>query len=487
MRRSLAAALTVAATLASAGAASAFTPADPLASQQWYLAQDHAFDTWPDVPAATFFSPVKVAIVDSGIDYGHPEFAGRVVGGRSFVGGSWRVDTTGHGTFVAGIIAANLDQQGVVGLAYPAARLLIAKVVPKDGDIRESAEAAAIRWAADAGARVINLSFGATRDLRPHTFDGFSQAEADAVAYAYQKGAVLVAAVGNGDDAPRIRWPWASYPAALPHVIGVSAYTQTGRIPPFSNRDRLYNDIAAPGEGMFSTFPRRLSTVPCPIRGYSDCTDGDYRNARGTSFAAPQVAATAALLISLNPVLRPDQVSWLLERSADDANAANGCKICPLQRDAYSGWGKLDVARAIASIQGPMPPPDLYESNDEAGSHAHTVYGPRGHITATLDYWDDQVDVYRVRLEKGQHFSVALVGSPGSNIDLILWDSATRRVDDLESQHFRLMQSARPGSHEHVVYRVRRTGWYFIEAKTTNTGTSVYALDFTKNGAKKKR
>jgi hypothetical protein len=219
---------------------------------------------------------------------------------------------------------------------------------------------------------------------------------------------------------------------------------------------------------------------PCTDPGYSDCATDDYRHARGTSFAAPQVTAAAAMLISLDPVLRPDQVSWVLERSADDASASNGCSVCALQRDPYSGWGHLNIARAIGSLQGPIPPPDLYESNDEAGVHAHTVYGKRGRITATLDYWDDQLDVYRIRLLKGERLSAQLVGSPGSNIDLILWDTKTKRVDDLASQRFRLTQSARPGSHESITYKAKQTGWYFMEAKTTNTGTAVYGIDFAK-------
>jgi subtilisin family serine protease len=480
MTRVTAFACALAAALTLVASAAAFTPTDPLTPQQWYLTQDHAFDAWVEPPPLTIFTPIKVAIVDSGIDYGHPEFAGKIAGGRSFVSGDWRVDKNGHGTFVAGTIAANLDQQGIVGLAYPAARLLIAKVVRPDGQIPVTAEAAAIRWAADEGARVINLSFGAPRDPRSQEIDAYSQVEADAVAYAYQKGAVLVAAVGNGDEAPKTPWPWASYPAALPHVIGVSALTRGGSVPAFSNRDRLYNDISAPGQDIFSTFPRSLASAACVQPGYSDCASDEYRHARGTSFAAPQVAAAAALVIALDPTLRPDQVSWLLERSADDANASNGCTVCPLQRDSFSGWGRLDVARAVGSLVGPLPPPDLYESNDEAGNHAHTIDGKRGHITATLDYWDDQVDVYRLRVLKGERLSVRLIGSPGSNIDLILWEPGTKRVDDLESQHLRLTQSARPGSHEQIAYRAAKTGWYFIEAKTTNTGTAVYAIDYTR-------
>jgi serine protease len=463
--------------------AAAFTPADPFVSRQWYLPLDHAFDTWPDLPDPSIFAPVKVAIVDSGIDGGHPELAAQIAASRSFVGGSALTDQQGHGTFVAGEIAAALDGQGIVGLAYPAAQLVVAKVVRVDGSIPLRAEADAIRWAADQGARVINLSLGGVRDPHSVDLDTFSQLEADAVAYAYQKGAVLVAAVGNGDEAPSTPWNYASYPAALPHVIGVSALARNGSVPPFSNRDRVYNDISAPGQDIFSTFPRDLTSLrpTCADQGYSDCGTDDYRHPEGTSFAAPQVTAAAALLISLSPELRPDQVGALLEQTATDVNASNGCRACPLLRDPLSGWGRLNVANAIAALQGPLPPADRYESNDNAGSQAHTVYGRHSVLDATLDYYDDQVDVYRVRLLRGEQLSARLSGPSGTNTDLVLWKPGTASVADFRSQGLRAAQSVRPGAVERFSYRPLMTGWYFIEVKITTPGTGVYALTLDKS------
>ena len=117
----------------------------------------------------------------------------------------------------------------IVGMAY-ASQLLVAKVVKPDGSIPLTAESDAIRWAADSGAKVINLSLGGLRDpLHPNN-DYYSSIEASAVGYAIQKGVVIVAAVGNSDEAPSSPWNYASYPAALPHVIGVSALTQTGDV-----------------------------------------------------------------------------------------------------------------------------------------------------------------------------------------------------------------------------------------------------------------
>ena len=327
-------------------AAAAFDNLEPLAAQQWYLDNDHAWTFWPTQPQ---LFPVNVAVIDSGIDGTHPEFVGRVVAAKSFVGGSPYRDDQGHGTFVAGEIAANpFNGEGIAGLAFNA-RLLIAKVVEPDGSVSLKAEVAAIRWAVDNGARVINLSLGGVRDPLDPALDTYSPLEQAAVEYAYSKGAVVVAAVGNGPQSPATPWSFADYPAALPHVIGVSAMRQDGSVPDYSNRDAVYNDLAAPGDGIFSTIPTNLveAGTGCAGEPYSDCGPFEFRDAIGTSFAAPQVSAAAALLLGQDPTLRPDQVAWLLERSADDENASTGCGMCPAGRDPFTGWGTLDVERAL--------------------------------------------------------------------------------------------------------------------------------------------
>ena len=478
MRRLLPA-LFVAALVVAAPAA-AFTPSDPLAPKQWYLTEDHAFDAWPTPP--TDLMPVKVAVVDSGIDGSLPDFAGRILDSKSFVGGNPLVDTEGHGTFVAGEIAANLDTQGIVGIAYTA-QLLIAKVVKPDGTIPLQAEAAAIRWAADQGARVINLSLGGVRDpLKPNR-DTYSGIEAAAVAYANAKGALLVAAVGNGDEAFSQPWPYASYPAALPHVLGVSALTRSGNVPDFSNRDAIYNDISAPGQGIFSTFPAAMTALrqTCVPQGYSDCGPDDYRDPEGTSFAAPQVSAAAALLFAVNPDLTNSQVETLLEHTADDVNASNGCTKCGLLRDPYSGWGRLDIAQAIEALAGPLPTPDKYETNDDAGTQAYTLWGKTYTLTATVDYYDDQVDVYRVALASGQRITAKLTGGwSGANVNLVLWKPGTVRVDDLRTQTKRAAQSIAPGSAQKVTFKAPGRGWYYLEVKVTSPGSGPYTLTLAK-------
>src|SRR5262249_61899810 len=142
------------------------------------------------------------------------------------------------------------------------------------------------------GARVVNLSFGAVRDPLDPSLDTYSKVEAKAVAYAVKKGAVVVAAVGNSDEAYTTPWPYASWPSALPHVIGVGALTRSGKVPDFSDEDPTYVDLAAPGVGIFSTFPKDM-TAPqpdCQEQGYTACAIGQDQHPESTPFAAPQGA-----------------------------------------------------------------------------------------------------------------------------------------------------------------------------------------------------
>jgi len=460
-----------------AGARPTFTPSDPLASKQYYLAQDHAFDAFGDTLPT--LNPVRVAIIDSGIDGSHPEFkpAQKIYAARSFVGGLPTTDEQGHGTFVAGEIAAALNDQGIAGIAFPA-QLIIAKIARADGQIDVQDEADAIRWAVDFGARVINLSIGGLRDPLHPSNDQYSAVEASAVDYAYRHGAVLVASVGNSDEAPSQPWPYAGYPAALPHVIGASALTPAGNIADFSDRDKIYNDISAPGQDIFSTLPLALTKQRpnCVDQGYSDCGPARFRPASGTSFAAPQVSAAAALLIAMRPSLKPDQVSNILERSTIDVNPSNGCGQCSTGRDALTGWGRLDIAKAIGTLNGPLPPVDRLEPNDDAGSHAPVLPPSVREVKATVDFWDDQIDVYKTRLSKGQKLRLVLDGPPGSTTHLLLWKPGTKSVNDLRRQNLRAAQSIGAGAVHKVAYRVRASGWYYIEAKIVSKSFGAYTL-----------
>jgi subtilisin family serine protease len=447
-----------------------------MVERQWYLAQNRAYDAWTAEPG---LQSVRVAVIDSGIDAEHPELAGRIADSKSFVGGP-PTDQQGHGTIIAGLIAAQTGNDiGIAGLA-PSAELLVAKVVTARRTIPVEAEAKAIRWAVDHGARVINMSLGGLRDPRDPSRDTYSRLEADAVAYAVSKDVVVVAAVGNSDQAPRSPWEYASYPAALPHVLGVSALARDGSSPEFSNRDPVYNDLAAPGEDVLSLFPRALTAArpSCPEQGYTPCATEEFSAPEGTSFAAPQVSAAAANLVATQPTLRADQVVTILERTAVDVTAANGCKRCGLRRDPLTGWGRLDAAAALASLGGPLPPADTHEANDEAGERSPLLYAPTGRraVTATLDFWDDQDDVYRVFVRRGEKLFVSLTDPSGENASLGLWAPGTEQVTGFADVTRRLRLSTSVGETEYLAHFAKRTGWYVVHVHLLTAGSGQYRL-----------
>jgi subtilisin family serine protease len=478
VRRALiVAGLAAAVAVPAAVAGSAQQPNDPFLSRQWYVGRDHALDTFD---TAKQLPTVRVAVIDSGVDAGHPELKNRIDAAKSFVGGA-PTDSFGHGTFVAGEIAAIADNGvGIAGLAPPA-RLLIAKVVRDDGSIPPKAEARAIRWAVRRGARVINLSIGSTRDPGDSTVDGYSPVEKQAIEFAVRRGVLVVAAAGNGEDAPTKPWPYASYPAAFPHVLGVAAYGRSGNVPAFSNRDKQYVDLAAPGMDIFSLFPRVLTErfTGCNDQGYSSCGTSDFRHADGTSFASPQVAAAAALLFGEVPSLRPDQASRILKRTADDATPANGCVECTAGPDALSGFGRLDVDAAINSLVS-LPAPDRLEPNDDAGDEAAIVATPRA-FTATLDAFDDPNDVYKVHLDRGQRLSVVV--RAGGNIDpsLVLWKRGLTSLAGATSDLRAKRSIHGPGVPEHVRYRAAKAGWYYVQVKlaASSAGIGAYRINLS--------
>jgi subtilisin family serine protease len=473
-RLTLALVCAVGAALVATSSAAAFTPANAYYAKQWYLSQDNAFDAWDSPP---LLDPVKVAIIDSGVDCSLPDFGG--VGGqiakvKSFVGGSACMDNEGHGTIVAGEIAGALGTTGVVGLAW-SSQLLVAKVVASDGTIPLKAEAAGIRWAVDQGARVVNLSFGALRDPDNPAFDAYSKIEADAVDYAVRKGAVVVAAVGNSDEAYTSPWPYASWPSALPHVIGVGALTRSGKVPDFSDEDPVFVDMAAPGVGIFSTFPDNLTGLQpaCSEQGYTSCALGDYNKPQGTSFAAPQVAAAAAVLFGVDPSLTSSQVTRILERHANDVNAQSGCDQCPNGRDKYSGWGSLDVTKAVNFLgSGPLPPPDRLEPNDKP-SLARKLWGNRPQVNATLDRWDDPVDVYSVRLERGQRLHARATAH---------WSHAIVGLSVFARRGGKVVRTRHQGQTQRLSFRAPSTGWYDVKLRTQHHGGGRYVLDLSKSG-----
>jgi len=476
VKRALTAVAALAALVVPAGA-QAFTPNDPLAPKQWYLVQDktfNAFDLLPPLPE------VRVGVIDTGVDLSHPDLRSQIVASHSFVGGTV-ADTTGHGTFVAGEIAATVDNgRGIAGLA-PSARLLIAKVVGDDGTVSPSVEAQAIRWVVARGAKVVNVSLGGVRDPQDGQNSGFSPIEQRAIDYAVSQGALVVASVGNNPYGGGGPWPFAGYPAALPHVLGVGSFGHDGDVSTFSNRDDRYVDLVAPGEDMFSLLPKALTAknTTCLDQGYSDCGPKEYRHASGTSFSAAQVSAAAATLFALRPALRSDQVSELLEHSAIPATPANGCGECLAGRDALSGWGKLDIAAAVHLLRNArLPVRDRFEPDDDV-SLGTAIRKPKIRVRATVDYWDDRNDVYRIRLKRGQSIRV-VAKARAVDVSLVLWKPGLHTLAGADAK-LRARRSVHAlGVKERLRYRAAKAGWYSLQVVAAKPGAGAYSLRVTR-------
>ncbi len=292
-------------------AALSLIPNDPYQAQQWHHAKIRSADAWDRSRG----QGVTVAIVDTGVACNHPDLSAKCVAGYDFVNGdSDPRDDHGHGTHVAGIAgAATNNSIGVAAVGFDA-KIMPMKALGASGNGGHAAIAGAITWAADHGAQVINMSLGG-----PFT----STTLRNAVAYAINKGATMVAAAGNENTSNP------SYPAAYANVIGVSATTQSDGKASFSNYGD-YVDVAAPGTGI-------LSTV----------MSGSYQAWSGTSMASPVVAGLVALLEAQDPSRSPAQMEQILESTADD--------LGPTGWDPQFGYGRVNALRALSQGGTPVP------------------------------------------------------------------------------------------------------------------------------------
>ncbi|MEV7398740.1 S8 family serine peptidase [Aeromicrobium sp. NPDC092404] len=291
---------------------------DPLRPRQWALTRFGAETAW----RTSTGRGVVVAVIDTGVRALHGDLRKHVVAGRDFVApGTLPSDENGHGTHVAGIITAVVNNNlGVASLA-PGSRVMPLRVLDRNGVGSSADVAKAIVWAVDHGAKVINLSLSSTRS------DAAGRA---AVAYAISKNVVVVAAAGN-DGCGLLGSP-TTYPAAYDGVLGVGAITSSGAVASFSNCGS-WVDVTAPGSAIVST----MTAVPAPGLG---CT-ANYCTLSGTSMAAPYAAAAAALKIStLGSSARQLSVRSLIQSTADDIGSAG--------YDTRSGHGVINPRRMLA-------------------------------------------------------------------------------------------------------------------------------------------
>lgn len=287
-------------------------PTDPKYPAQWALVGEqgiHPRDAWMKT---TGDSRIRVAIMDTGIDAKHPELQDRVLPGYDFINKSAQVgDSHGHGTHVSGVIGARWDNKiGIAGINREVSLIPI-RVVPDNGDETDSNLIEGFEFAVAQGARVANCSFGKAVS---------SQAVGDVIEAAGQKGLLVVVAAGNDGQNNNSH---AAFPANFrtSNMVVVAASTSSGNRANFSNFGLTKVDVAAPGAAVLSTI-----------------TGGGYASWDGTSMATPQVVGVAALVLSVNPSLSPQQVREILIHSVDEKPAFKG-KI--------DSGGVINAAKAV--------------------------------------------------------------------------------------------------------------------------------------------
>ncbi len=260
-------------------------------------------------------SAITIAVLDTGVKLDHEDLKEKIMKGYDFVNNDGDPnDDHGHGTRVAGILGASTNNNiGIAGVAW-LNPIMPVKVLGADGSGSHSNIAKGIIYAADHGARVINMSLGGSTG---------SATLKNAVDYAYGKKVVLVAAAGNSNSA-------VFYPAAYNNVIAVAAV---------DNND-LKANYSCYGPEISVTAP---GTVMSTVRG------GGYGSGSGTSFAAPFVSGLAGLILSVDSQLQPDEVEVAIEKGAQD--------IGEVGKDHYYGWGIINLHNSLSFLRGPAAAP----------------------------------------------------------------------------------------------------------------------------------
>lgn len=254
---------------------------DPFVTYEWGMEKINAQKVWE---INSNDKAPTIAIVDTGVNIEHLDLKDNIITGYNVIDGTTDVsDECGHGTHIAGIAAAvTNNNKGIAGVSGDS-KILPIKVLDADGNGYSSDIATGIKWAADQGVKIINLSLGGS------SYDNYLK---EAVEYATKKGCIIVAAAGNkGSVRP-------TYPAAFEEVIAVAAVDNNDKLCNFSNFGR-YIDIAAPGLDIYST-----------------SKDGGYEFRSGTSMACAFVSGTVALVWGGAPDKTPQEVQDIIKNSA---------------------------------------------------------------------------------------------------------------------------------------------------------------------------
>lgn len=372
-------------------------PNDPAYTQgdQRYLRKLRLHRAWNRVKDAR--SQV-IAVVDTGVDARHPDLSRRLVSGYNVLNpGTAPVDDNGHGTMVSGIAAAQTNNgTGIAGAAWNG-RVMPIKVLNQDGSGTDWDIAEGIKVAADRGARVINLSLGGP---------AHSDLLREAVQYARNKGALVVAAAGNTSGNHR------NYPAAYPEALAVGATDHSASLAWFSTWGH-WIDVAAPGFNVVATYPGNRYVIDS-----------------GTSFAAPLVSGIASLVRAKRPRKSPGWVHRKLRRTARDAG--------PRGIDPYYGWGVVDAFRAVGGIStrdfrqprlGPSEPNGVPARAVELSGATPGTMGTAGDV----DWY--KIESTQVDKPKFTLTPPSYDGARSGNFDpmLSVYDSELRQLKDIDN------------------------------------------------------
>ncbi|MEX0652508.1 MAG: S8 family serine peptidase [Phycisphaeraceae bacterium] len=337
---------------------------DPLHEQQWYLRAMRFDAAWARLQAeAATHPPVTVAVIDSGVDLDHPDLTQNMLRGHNIVDGSDDISPlTAHGTGTTGPIGAISNNALGISQAAWTSRVLPIRVTNRpDGRARTADINAAIRYAADQGARVINVSYGGVQ------LDSVNEAGR----YAQQRGAVVIMPAGN-EGQHQEHWK------RQPNVFAVAAVLPDGQTASFSNHGPFI-DFHAPGHGVTSLYPGK-----------------GYARWNGTSFASPLVASAAALVLTANPDLAPGQVYAILRRAAADdqrhadtpprvIDADRAVALALASRDDHEfAPGRDTMERIARGPAGATSADDALTQTPAAAAEADLLQEPQGYIVDHL-------------------------------------------------------------------------------------------------------
>ena len=377
-------------------------PNDEWWASQWAPVRTSAPQAWA---LGTGSPSIVVAVIDTGVDFGHPDLSGKFVAGYDTVNGDTNPsDDQGHGTAVAGVVGALSNNAVGVASFCPQCSLMPVKVLGADGTGTIADVASGIVWATDRGARVINLSLGTPSSVNVLE---------SAVQYARNRGVVVIAAAGNdGTTAP-------FYPAAYPGVVSVAASNESDGLYSWSNRGSWVS-VAAPGSNLTTNI------------------GSTYTSFYGTSSAAPVVAGIAGLALSGAPTATAAQVEQELKATAVAIPGVAHGRV-----DAYRTVGAV---KAAVGAPAPEADPEPAPAADPVRSVFRSAVGP---LTTTR----------RFTVDVGARTVSARVGSRATGVRFTLSvRNSSGVVVALKSgrRYVRLDTTLRPGRYRYVV-RARTT------------------------------